>query len=164
MRPKMMREELPTCTTVRTNIKNEYARYMEAIHECIFAALGNVSVNWDLWTEEHASLAYFGMIAQWIDTNSDSWCLRSEVIAFHKISGNHSGKNLGRYFIKFTDCASITSKRKAMANKVSTYSMSIETAHQMCRILARPCYRRQHFKQQHDRAGTGVSAAQAQRR
>ncbi|KAI0729059.1 hypothetical protein C8Q72DRAFT_766776, partial [Fomitopsis betulina] len=31
MRPKTMREELPTCTTVRTNIKNEYARYMEAI-------------------------------------------------------------------------------------------------------------------------------------
>ncbi|KAI0734839.1 hypothetical protein C8Q72DRAFT_749257, partial [Fomitopsis betulina] len=31
MCPKTMHKELPTCMTVRTNIKNEYARYMEAI-------------------------------------------------------------------------------------------------------------------------------------
>lgn len=117
MRPKTTREDLPTRSTVRTNIKNKFVDYVQSILTSIRAAPGDVCPNWDLWSEEHASLAFFGMMVQWIDVKGDVWKLRVGVAAFHKISGDHSGKNLGRYFIKFTDRVGITSK--TLPNKVS---------------------------------------------
>jgi hypothetical protein len=37
--------------------------------------------------------------AHWIEVKDDKWKLRAEVIAFKGLSGEHSGENLGRYFV-----------------------------------------------------------------
>lgn len=58
------------------------------------------------------------MMAQWIDVQPHAWTFRAEVIAAHKILGDHSGVNLGRQFVKLTDRVGITSKDPAK-NKVS---------------------------------------------
>ncbi|OJT06528.1 Zinc finger BED domain-containing protein RICESLEEPER 2 [Trametes pubescens] len=119
MRPKTKREDLPTRATVYTRIQNEFGTYMSNLRKNIEAAIGDVSSNFDLWTEDHASIAYFGMIGQWIDTHGPEgehatveykWALRSEVVAMHEILGEHNGANLGRYLLKFSDRVGITSK------------------------------------------------------
>jgi hypothetical protein len=37
--------------------------------------------------------------AHWIEVDDGKWKLRSEVVGFKGLSGNHSGDNLGRYLI-----------------------------------------------------------------
>jgi len=43
------------------------------------------------------------MTAHWIEVDKGKWSLRSEVVGFQGISGEHSGWNLGRYFIGLCD-------------------------------------------------------------
>ncbi|OJT02272.1 Zinc finger BED domain-containing protein RICESLEEPER 2 [Trametes pubescens] len=124
MRPKTTREDLPRRDTVRTRIQNAFDDYITVTRKNIDAAIGNVSTNFDLWTEDHSSIAYFGMFGQWIDTQvscpagtdpveGGKWSLRAAVLAMHEILGSHSGANLGRYFLKFSDRVGITSKTSA---------------------------------------------------
>lgn len=39
-----------------------------------------------------------GITAHWIDVLDDEWILRGSAIAFKGVAGNHSGRNLARYF------------------------------------------------------------------
>ena len=39
------------------------------------------------------------MTAHWIEVEDDKWKMRSEVIGFRAVSGEHSGANLGRHFM-----------------------------------------------------------------
>jgi hypothetical protein len=50
------------------------------------------------------------MTAHWIEVNDGTWKLRSEVVGFQPISGEHSGDNLGRYFVGLCDRVGIMSK------------------------------------------------------
>jgi hypothetical protein len=43
------------------------------------------------------------MTASWIEVKSRSWKLRSEVVGFQPVSGDHSGWNLGRYMVGLCD-------------------------------------------------------------
>ena len=40
-----------------------------------------------------------GVTAHWIKVDDGKWKLRSEVMGFTGLSGDHSGVNLGRYLI-----------------------------------------------------------------
>lgn len=101
---------------------------MSDLQNNIKAAIGKVSTNFDLWTEDHASIAYFGIVGQWIDThglkpaeskNFELKCvMRSEVLMMHGIPGKHNRANLGRYLLKFSNDPWITSKTGT--NKVSS--------------------------------------------
>lgn len=121
MRPKTTHEDLPRRAAVRTRIQNVFDDYIKVTRKNIQDAIGDVSTNFDLWTEDHSSVAYFGMFGQWIDTQLSSptgadqgesgrWALRCAVVAMHEILGSHKGANLGRYFLKFSDRVGITSK------------------------------------------------------
>ena len=119
MRPKTTKEELPSRAIVRKNIKNKFIQFIKGIRSDIAVAPGNISINHDLWTEDHSSTAFFGITAQWIDVKDlRPWTLRAEVVGFHKVLGDHSGSNLGRQLLKVTDCAGITSKKDGVSNKV----------------------------------------------
>lgn len=67
MRPKTTKQDLPSRAVVRNNIKNSFVDYVDDIRKDIRAAPGDVSTNHDLWTEDHASIAFFGLNGQWID-------------------------------------------------------------------------------------------------
>ena len=43
------------------------------------------------------------MTAHWIDVKDGKWKMRSEVVGFKAISGDHGGDNLGRYFMGLCD-------------------------------------------------------------
>jgi len=49
------------------------------------------------------------MTAHWVEVKKGKWQLRSEVVGFMGISGNHSGSNLGRYVVGLCDRVGITS-------------------------------------------------------
>ncbi|KDQ60303.1 hypothetical protein JAAARDRAFT_191695 [Jaapia argillacea MUCL 33604] len=65
---------------------------------------------WDLWSQDKTSTPFLGLVGQWISVNGSNWKLECKVLGFHKISGAHDSQNLGKYFIKLTDCVGITSK------------------------------------------------------
>ena len=122
MRPKTTIADLPTTHVVRVKISNDFIDFLTQLKEDIGAALGLVSVTWDLWTEDHTSNPHFGLTGQWIEVKGDSWKLRVEVFAFHVITGAHDGDNLGRWFVRFLDRAGVTLKTH---NKVCACILSL---------------------------------------
>lgn len=50
------------------------------------------------------------MTAHWIEVTDNRWKLRSEVVGFQPVSGEHSGWNLGRYFVGLCDRVGIFNK------------------------------------------------------
>ena len=44
--------------------------------------------------------AFLGVTVHWIEIKAGKWKMRAEVISFRSISGDHSGQNLGRYFVE----------------------------------------------------------------
>ncbi len=53
----------------------------------------------DGWSANNTKALYLGMTAHWIDVDKGKWSLQSEVIGFQAVSGEHSGWNLGQYFV-----------------------------------------------------------------
>jgi hypothetical protein len=49
------------------------------------------------------------MTAHWIDVKEGKWKLRAEVVGFQPVSGDHSGENLGKYFVGLCDRVGIMS-------------------------------------------------------
>jgi hypothetical protein len=69
-------------------------------------APGLISTMADMWTVDTTKAAFLGVTAHWIEVKKEgdeTWEMRSEVIGFRSVSGDHSGKNLGRYFVGVCD-------------------------------------------------------------
>nr|VWP01648.1 Uncharacterized protein [Ganoderma boninense] len=111
MRPKTVKSELLTYSTVRSHITNTFVDYMTRLKEDISRAPGAVNTMGDTWTAPHTSDPMFGLLVVWIDIQPDgTWVYRDEVAAFHKILGDHGGANLGRYLLLFLDRCGVTSR------------------------------------------------------
>jgi hypothetical protein len=63
------------------------------------ATPGLVSTTADCWSVDTTKASFLGVTAHWIEVKSGKWRLRSEVIRFRPVSGEHSGGNLGQYFV-----------------------------------------------------------------
>ncbi|KZS87027.1 hypothetical protein SISNIDRAFT_398927, partial [Sistotremastrum niveocremeum HHB9708] len=61
-------------------------------------APGSVSSTSDLWSVSTTKESIMGITAHWIDVSEDGWMLKGSAIAFKGVAGNHSGRNLARYF------------------------------------------------------------------
>jgi hypothetical protein len=71
---------------------------------------GRISTTADMWSADTTKAAFLGVTAHWIEIKNGTWEMRSEVIGFRSVSGDHSGENLGRYFVGVCDRIGITSK------------------------------------------------------
>ncbi|KAF8221221.1 hypothetical protein L208DRAFT_1068778, partial [Tricholoma matsutake] len=61
---------------------------------------GKFSTMSDGWTTaDNTERSFLGMMAHWIEVKDTKWKLHSEVVGFQLISGEHSGGNLGQYFV-----------------------------------------------------------------
>ena len=128
MPPQTKRAELPSRTKVRSHLQNKMVDFWGKIHVEIQAVPSDTAVNWDLWTQPHTSAGIFGMLAHWIEFHADApWQLRMEVIASRAISGDPTGENLARWFLRYTDHAEITSKQPEYPNKASLTLVSCST-------------------------------------
>ena len=76
----------------------------------IKVAPGSVSVTADSWTADTTKAGFLGVTAHWIEVKAGKWTLRTEVIGFQSISGDHSGQNLGRYIVGVFDRVGIMGK------------------------------------------------------
>lgn len=111
MRPKTSREDLPKRGVVRNYISNQFVKHMEHVKIDISNAPGDVSANWDMLTKANTSEPFLGMLGFWIEVlDTGKWKLRTEVLALHRVFGDHGGDNLGKYFIRLTDRAGLTSR------------------------------------------------------
>jgi hypothetical protein len=57
------------------------------------------------------------MTAHWIEVTDGEWKLRAEVVGFQPISGEHSGVNLGKYFVGLCDRVGITSEKHSKVRR-----------------------------------------------
>ena len=61
--------------------------------------------------------AFLGVTAHWINMKGreggETWEMCSEVIGFRSVSGDHSGKNLGRYCVSVCDRIGIMNTKRS---------------------------------------------------
>jgi len=72
---------------------------MQALTHGIYQnAHGNISMTIDGWSVDMTKASFLGVTGHWIDVQGSTWKLRSAVLAFHCLSGQHSGANIARTF------------------------------------------------------------------
>jgi hypothetical protein len=67
----------------------------------------------DGWSVDTTKASFLGVTAHWIDINDGKWKLRAEVVGFRGISGEHSGVNLGRYFLGVCERVGIVNAQRS---------------------------------------------------
>ena len=80
-------------------------------------APGLISTTADMWSADMTKLAFLDVTAHWIDMKGregeEMWEMHSEVISFQSVSGDHSGKNLGQYFVGVCDWIGIMNTKRS---------------------------------------------------
>ena len=126
MRPKTTRKDLPSRHDIEVYIHNEFVDWLKTLKSEILVskkilfmlfgltfmqeAPGGISSTADGWTADNTKGSFLGMTASWIEVKGGKWKLRSEVVGFQPVSGDHSGWNLGQYIVGLCDCVSIFNK------------------------------------------------------
>ena len=80
---------------------------------CAQNAVGDISFTAHIWSSD-ARQPYLALTAHWIaeDSKTASLSLRSALIAFHHLCGNHTGESLGRTILYLLDRTGITTKTR----------------------------------------------------
>jgi hypothetical protein len=126
MRPHATTSDLPSTHDVTVFIHNEFLTLLDTFKKqlrvsllvcCLItlaveadfdeAAPGRVSTTIDGWSVPTTKRSFLGITGHWIDVTEQQWALKSEVLAFRAVSGQHSGENLGRYFFRLCERAGI---------------------------------------------------------
>ena len=74
----------------------------------------------DGWSVDTMKASFLGVTAHWIEVKDGKWTLRVEVIGFWGISGEHSGANLGRYFVGVCERVGIINVKRSKVNFVTS--------------------------------------------
>jgi hypothetical protein len=82
-------------------------------------APGMVSATADGWSVDTTSASFLGVTGHWVEVTDGIWKLRSEVIGFRGVSGEHSGKNLGQYFVGVCERVGIVNAQRSKVLYVS---------------------------------------------
>jgi hypothetical protein len=135
MRPKTTNADVPTTHDVMSHLHNEFVGWLQELKADIEvlesitlktrsltfqAAPGLISTTADGWSVDTTKASFLGVTAHWVDVRNGKWMLRAEVVGFRGISGEHSGANLGRYFLGVCERVGIVN---AQRSKVNTYQM-----------------------------------------
>ena len=85
-----------TAQTIRNRVISNYLKGKRfVITELLKPGNGRISSTTDLWTSGN-NHAIIGVTIVWLDENFE---MRELVIGFRKVSGEHSGVNLAKYFL-----------------------------------------------------------------
>jgi hypothetical protein len=84
-------------------------------------APGKISSTADGWSADTTKASFLGMTAHWVEVKDGKWNLRSEVVGFQPVSGDHSGWNLGRYFVGLCDRVGIFGKDESKVSSVISH-------------------------------------------
>ncbi|KAH7904065.1 hypothetical protein BJ138DRAFT_1019655, partial [Hygrophoropsis aurantiaca] len=85
--------------------------YFAVLKQDMANALGDISFTADIWSDKKRG-SYLGMTAHWIaeDPITGTLTLRSALIAFHRLRGNHTGKSIAKTIVYLLDRAGVTTK------------------------------------------------------
>jgi hypothetical protein len=76
-------------------------------------APGKISTTADGWMVDTTKAGFLGVTAHWIEVDGEKWNMCSEVIGFRSLSGEHSGENLGHYFVGVCDRIGIIDNKRS---------------------------------------------------
>jgi hypothetical protein len=146
MRPKTTKADVPTTHDVMSHLHNEFVGWLrelkaniEVLVESITlktrlltlhtfqAAPGLISTTADGWSVDTTKASFLGVTAHWIDVTNGKWKLRAEVVGFRGISGEHSGANLGRYFLGVCERVGIVNAQRSKVNNVTIDNITLFT-------------------------------------
>ncbi|KAF8676686.1 hypothetical protein AX14_004846 [Amanita brunnescens Koide BX004] len=114
MRPQTIKQDLPTAHLVKTELHNAFSQHLNELKAIITSLPGKVSITVDGWTADSTKLGFIGITAHWIRVmDKGEWVLDARVIALRGLSGDHGGKNLGRYIIGLCDHMGLIGNEKS---------------------------------------------------
>lgn len=159
MRPQTTKTDIPSPHDVKQYLHNEFVGHLGELAEEFKVSPervirtyspgaqnipGDIAITCDAWTADTTSCGFLGVTAHWIhvDSQSERWEMRSAVIGLRGISGDHSGKNLGRYVVGLCDRVGLMGKQ---ASKVCVCCSHTAFSLISCllSLLALRCYPRQ---------------------
>ncbi|KAI0269521.1 hypothetical protein BGY98DRAFT_937844 [Russula aff. rugulosa BPL654] len=103
-------KDLPSRHDIEVYIHNEFVDWLKMLKTDIMKALDGISSTADGWTADNTKVLFLGMTVSWIEVKGGKWKLRSEVVGFQPVSGDHSGWNLGQYLVGLCDHVRIFNK------------------------------------------------------
>ena len=129
MRLKMMKNDLPSSYDVSVYIHNHFVNQLKLLKSEITVSMimptipkyysqflqdapGKILTTSDGWTADNTKGSFLRMTAHWIEVKDKKWKLCSEVVVFQLISDEHSGGDLGRYFVGLCDHMGIMSQNE----------------------------------------------------
>jgi len=134
MRPKTTKADVPMTCDVMSHLHNEFVGWLQELKADIEvleiitwkvrllivhifqAAPGLISVTADGWSVDTTKVSFLGVTAHWVDVTNGKWTLWAEVVGFQGISGEHSGANLGRYFLGVCEQVGIVNVQRSKVN------------------------------------------------
>lgn len=151
MRPNATKAILPSTHDVTTYIHNAFSAFINSLRDelqvstnglpnnlsLIFiqsSNAGHVSTMVDMWSVEQTKVSFMGITAHWIHADSTAWDLRSKVVGFRAVSGQHTGENLAHYFVALCKHAGIIPKTNS--SQVGPFSLHTYSFHS---FLSRHC-------------------------
>jgi hypothetical protein len=167
MRPKTTKADVPTTHDIMSHLHNEFVGWLQELKADIEvlgqspqrwdgsltprtfqAAPGLISTTADGWSVDTTKASFLGVTAHWIEVKNGKWKLRAEVIGFRGISGEHSGANLGRYFLGVCERVGIVNAQRSKVTRfdvtndnlihmVNSFTLSRSTTHQTTQQHAR---------------------------
>ena len=84
-------------------------------------APGMVSTTADGWSVDTTHASFLGVTGHWMEVINRKWKLCSEVIGFRGASGEHSGENLGQYFMGVCEQVGIINAKKSKVRLITYY-------------------------------------------
>jgi len=97
-----------------------------------YTAPGKIATTSDGWMADNTKGAFPGMTTHWIKVKDDKWKLRVEVVGFQPILGEHSGENLGKYFVGLCDHIGIMNKGSSKVHPIMVRLCSIISTNLAC--------------------------------
>lgn len=91
--------KIPSATTIKDRVMETYKVMKARLGDQLCNAGSKISLTLDCWTSPHHR-AYLGITAHYIDAN---WVPHSLVLAFVRLSGEHTAENLCEAFIPACD-------------------------------------------------------------
>ncbi|PPQ77048.1 hypothetical protein CVT26_007808 [Gymnopilus dilepis] len=115
LRKELRDKDIPHRTTICNRVMEMWEKHVKDLEKDMQKALGKVSFTADCWTDTNL-MPFMAITGHWLECrvknspNGPRYVinLRSELIAFHRVPGRHTGEHLATVFLNILDRYKIT--------------------------------------------------------
>ncbi|KAN0138441.1 Ribonuclease H-like domain containing protein [Lactarius tabidus] len=112
LRPTIRDCDIPHRSSIAKAIHDKAHKVRETLKELFSSVPGEVSVTLDGWSSLTRD-PYLGVTVHWVHSSPETpseWSLRTLLLAFREVKGNHSGENLAKIVMEIFKEAGLSSK------------------------------------------------------